>query len=1063
MGAVAGCGDDGGVSKVGQSLISATPERVAFAAIDLGAQDDTVVRIRNEGTGPLIISKHQLTYADPDGPREFELQGFKDATLAPGEDMAFAVIYRPLDPAPDSATLTVTSNAANAPELEIPITSTGQQSRLFIEAEGIGTLLGDELLIRSNTVGEPLEVPLRIYNVGGRPFDISSIEHIAGSEFELSGYPSPPETRVGMVIDEAASIEPFSVTASETLGLTLRYIPSDGGSDESTILFSCDATNCEGGRYELRIRAEAQTPAIVLSPEQLGFGAVAQGDSADGLVTVSNVGTALLRLSAIRLAPDFADTNGEITIETVGGAAWDPAASYTVEPGTTLDVGVRYSQADDSNDTAQLVVESNDPFIPAAISFLRGTAKLPRLEVVPPSLTFPLTALGLSTSATFTIHNGGSADLEINLPSLRDAAGVFELTNLADLPPVLAADERFDVQVRFTPTEPLPAGPDPTFNGVVLVTSPNSAAGTNEVQVVLTGPTAPEPQCLLTPIPQQLNWGVAARGQRTTLPGRLVNRGSGPCRVTGIRAQTGFGLSTYFSVGRISRALPVDLGPGEELSVDIVYFPLAAGLFDGLPDNGSVEVVVTDPYAPGTAVTCGLVVPPGGLAPARSCGFGLVGRSAVADVTVLPASVDAGAVTVGCNSQTEEVRVYNSGRTDLSITAIRLEDCGSEWALAGVPALPVTVRSGVFETFDVRYRPTAPGVDNCRVVVETSVGSRVVPLRGEGVVSSRQVDTFEQVSGRDVDVLFVIDNSGSMSEEQANLANNFGNFINAARTWAAEFQIGIVTTEVGADQVQVPSIGNFAPGELVGDLDPRILTPAVSGYESLFRRWVRVGTGDGLNSDSEMGLEAAFRALSDPLVTDLGLTCDASCVAPYGCYAGSTYTPGSLCGGRNRTFIRENASLELVFLSDEDDVSERAASFYTDFFRSIKGFRNTSLFHANAIVGGRGGCSSSSGDAVEGSKYLDLADETGGVVASICDSNFASALSTIGNRAFGLRVEFFLTRPADPSTITVRVEGTPVASGWTYDATSNSILWSNEATAPQPGQEFEVEYDAQCF
>ena len=67
---------------------------------------------------------------------------------------------------------------------------------------------------------------------------------------------------------------------------------------------------------------------------------------------------------------------------------------------------------------------------------------------------------------------------------------------------------------------------------------------------------------------------------------------------------------------------------------------------------------------------------------------------------------------------------------------------------------------------------------------------------GEGVSTSRQVDEFVQTSGQTVDVLFIIDNSGSMQEEQDNLDANFSQFIQGAQQFQNDYQIGVVTTDM---------------------------------------------------------------------------------------------------------------------------------------------------------------------------------------------------------------------------------------------------------------------------
>ncbi len=60
----------------------------------------------------------------------------------------------------------------------------------------------------------------------------------------------------------------------------------------------------------------------------------------------------------------------------------------------------------------------------------------------------------------------------------------------------------------------------------------------------------------------------------------------------------------------------------------------------------------------------------------------------------------------------------------------------------------------------------------------------------------KQLQLTEQ---KDVDILFVIDNSGSMGEEQANLAANFGAFIEVleAQDVGANYRIGVTTTDMG--------------------------------------------------------------------------------------------------------------------------------------------------------------------------------------------------------------------------------------------------------------------------
>jgi len=242
---------------------------------------------------------------------------------------------------------------------------------------------------------------------------------------------------------------------------------------------------------------------------------------------------------------------------------------------------------------------------------------------------------------------------------------------------------------------------------------------------------------------------------------------------------------------------------------------------------------------------------------------------------------------------------------------------------------------------------------------------------------------------------------------------------------------------------------------------PSFLTPNDNNHGQELSSRVRMGANGGTR---EAGLEAAYAALSDPYITIEGSACNsnADCAEPYG------YCTDRVCGGRNAGFLREEASLETVMLSDEEDQSTATPDFYTDFFRSIKGFRNDALLHVSTIIGADinsntpGDCMTGNGSADAGRRYGTVANATGGTIGSICASNFSSFLQNIGNRAFGLRREFFLSRAAEPATVEVRVNGQRQTVGWVYDETTNSVVFDRDNT-PEPGNEIEVEYEARCF
>ena len=134
----------------------------------------------------------------------------------------------------------------------------------------------------------------------------------------------------------------------------------------------------------------------------------------------------------------------------------------------------------------------------------------------------------------------------------------------------------------------------------------------------------------------------------------------------------------------------------------------------------------------------------------------------------------------------------------------------------------------------------------------------------------------------------------------------------------------------------------------------------------------------------------------------------------------------------------------------------------------------------SAIVGpDRTGCSSASGLAEPGSRYLRAARQTGGVIGSICDADFGTTLAAIGETAFTLRDRLPLTADPDPSQpMTVRVYPSSAAcdadpdaqggallaegTGWRYDAASNEVFFT-AAGIPPRGACALVRYTIMCL
>jgi len=256
----------------------------------------------------------------------------------------------------------------------------------------------------------------------------------------------------------------------------------------------------------------------------------------------------------------------------------------------------------------------------------------------------------------------------------------------------------------------------------------------------------------------------------------------------------------------------------------------------------------------------------------------------------------------------------------------------------------------------------AQACDDARFRVRTPPGQRV--------------DVFQQTAVPTIDVLWVVDNSSSMAEEQQALADNFSYFYDYLDRTGADFHIGVTSTDVYSDGHR---------GQLLGRVP--IISRATPNTSEVFAENVQVGI-DG--KGDEQGFLAATLALTEPLASTL-----------------------------NAGFLRTDAFLFLIFVSDEDDRSFGEVPYFLRRFEQIKGVGNDGMINIAAAVEVEAGACP---DAEPGVRYSELAIQAGGLAVSICQENFADNLDALGFSAAGLKRSFALTEAAVPATVAVWIK-----------------------------------------
>ena len=289
-----------------------------------------------------------------------------------------------------------------------------------------------------------------------------------------------------------------------------------------------------------------------------------------------------------------------------------------------------------------------------------------------------------------------------------------------------------------------------------------------------------------------------------------------------------------------------------------------------------------------------------------------------------------------------------------------------------------------------------------------------------------------------IDILWVVDNSGSMAPLQDNLVSNFGSFISGFQNKGFDYKIAVTTSDAylseaafyndGTRSLYRDGVGSAHSGyPIITPLTPNLIATFVANATQ-----GSIGSGD----------ERVFQSLHD-----------------------SMHNP------KNAGFLRTGSYLAVIILSDEDDFSNDNRSEGAD----DHDYTNPGLWKTDAVVADLDALTGStpvarqynvsaitvmddaclqshlqqSSSTIIGARYIELAKKTQGVVGSVCDSSYASALNFIQKRIFEAATQFKLSKTPNASTIKVFSDGIAVVqdaqNGWSYDSTENSIVFHGSA------------------
>lgn len=266
-----------------------------------------------------------------------------------------------------------------------------------------------------------------------------------------------------------------------------------------------------------------------------------------------------------------------------------------------------------------------------------------------------------------------------------------------------------------------------------------------------------------------------------------------------------------------------------------------------------------------------------------------------------------------------------------------------------------------------------------------------------GSVYDYKIDEFVVQGESTLDLIFVVDNSGSMNDNQQTLQSNAIIILEHMDNNNMNYQIGVITTD---SPYLVGPVITFSDSNRIQELQNQLY----------------VGT---FGSATERGMEMLYQFF--------------------------------LQGNDPAGFIREDANLGVIFVTDEDDASTSPVSQYFNYYSSLKPSQSALKLHAVSGLPGISTC------AVDSVKLDYLVSLSGGLFADICQFDWGYDLRNIINITSTPVEKFYLSEQAIPGAITVYVNGVDIGNSFTYNVSGNYIEISG-VIAVTEGDYISVEY-----
>jgi hypothetical protein len=850
---------------------------------------------------------------------------------------------------------------------------------------GLATISDASIDFGNVVMGEKATSTLTLTNNDGKAQTDVTIAGTTGADAASFHY--TPEGKIDLGADQSLTVQ-------------IDFLPSRlGPFGGALVVIPCPT--CQPRDIELTGIGVERLLAV---DQSLDFGQVRLGSQRELPFTVRNTSKKVVALTAIQVpAPDF-------TFQLSG----NPAFPVSLGPGQSIGGTARFAPRILGPQQAHVGFVASDG-APAALD-ATGSGYGPVLSASPNPLNVGPTATETTRTKKLVLTNVGLD------PTQRDPLVINDITLQSSDPGAWSFS---------APAVPWTLG-EPGGTGAIVVGFSPSSPGIGTATLVISTndglhPTLQVPlsalarqlaPCQVSVLPgNPVEFGAAKTFDQTVQGFELVNEGQEDC-IFGDPEIVAGGPAFYWP-GNVAPA-GRQVKPGARMSVRVAFNPEAERDYTGqvafYMSNKAQQTVLVDLHGKGDG----------------GCFF------------ITPGAVDFGGTQLGCSIANQSAFLTNQCAGPVTVTDVHLTQ--GPFSIVGMPPLPFTVQRNQQIPVTMAYDTSTLGDDVASLLVTASTrpDPYQVGVLGGVLQADDVTDQFDQSTPK-VDMLIVIDNSGSMAEEQRALAANLDHLWNRIALANADFHIAITTSGMqpytsGFTQcpggAQGGESGRFFP---VDSSHPRLLTPATPNVRGALFANTAVGTCHW----DERFLEPAVAALTPPLST-------------------STKAPGTPWpADGNAGFLRDDARLALLAVTDADDANDEVNPHpVSEYVAQIAAVKHGALDLVSfaGIVPLRF-CSTVEGVAT---RFQEISQQLHGNLYDICDlSNFGALLdNALGGLLLPLSSFPLSATPRDPQAIVVTVDGAAVTT-WTYEKATNRIVFP-PTVVPTPGSHITASYKAAC-